>query len=198
MVNIFKRPWIETVKLRDLERERIKIDNEIQVISKEIERLEAEKKSLFRQGVGKSDIEKILLAEKIKDLDDDIKMKLRDYQRLIKQRRAVSNLIRLKKWEARLRERGVWEKIKNLSQQELLSRLSEVEITDRHFEENVDKINEVFATRAVVKLDSETQEIMRLWEKVEKEELTTEAVEERLAVKLEPGEREKEESRESA
>ena len=193
MVSLFKRPWIETVKLKDLEKERLKIDNEIQVISKEIERLEAEKKGLFKQGIGKSDIEKILLAEKIRDIDDDIKMRLRDYQRLIKQRRAISNLIRLKKWEARLKEKGVWDKIREMSQQELISRLSEVEITEKHFEENIDKINEVFATRAVVKLDSETQEILRLWEKVERAELSAEDVEEKLAVKLEAEKEKKEE-----
>lgn len=107
--NPFRRkPWIETVSKEELQRELVRVESHMQVLSREIQRLEEEKKKLFREGIGKSTIEKMLLAEKIRDLDAEVKVKLREYNRLLKHRRALANLIRLKEWEGRLKERGVW------------------------------------------------------------------------------------------
>ena len=185
--------WIDKVKVEDLERELVKLDNQIALLSKEIQRLEKKKKELFQEGIGKSDVEKLLLAEKIKDLDAQIKMHLREYNKLMKQRRALSNLIRLKKWEARLKDTGIWERIRNLEPQKLMEILSNVQFEDKLFESNIDKINEVLGGEALqVEVDEGTKEILELWEKVEKSELAPEAVEEELSVKLEPGKEEKE------
>ncbi len=188
-----ERPWIETVSVEELQRELMQLDNQITLLTKEIERLEKQKKDLFQKGVGKSDIEKILLAEKIKDLDAEVKMKLKEYNRLMKQRRALSNLIRLKKWENRLKEKGIWEKIKSVETDKLMQMLTNVEFTDKMFEENIDKINEVLGQEiASMEIDQSTKEILQLWEKVEKAELTPEVVEEKLSVKVEEKEEEKE------
>ena len=193
---IFKRKdWLETVKPEELEKERLRIDNQIQLLSREIQRLEKAKKDLFKQGIGKSEVEKLLLAEKIKDIDAEVKMKLKEYNSLMKQRRALSNLIRLKKWENRLKERGIWERIKSVEPERLIKALTEVEFQEDMFEKNVDKINEILGAQfARVEIDEATKEIMQMWEKVEKAELSPEAVEEELTVKLrEKGEEEEEE-----
>jgi len=188
------KPWIEVVKVEELQRELMQLDNQITLLSKEIERLEKQKKELFQKGIGKSDIEKILLAEKIKDLDAEVKMKLREYNRLMKQRRALSNLIRLKRWENRLKEKGIWDKIKSVDTDKLMQMLTNVEFTDKMFEENVDKINEVLGREfGTVELDQSTKEILSLWQKVESAELSPEAVEEKLSVKVEEGEEEEKE-----
>ena len=190
--------WIDRVKVEELERELIKLDNQISLASKEIQKLEKAKKELFQEGVGKSDVEKLLLAEKIKDLDAEIKMKLREYNRLMKQRRALSNLIRLKKWEARLKETGIWEKIKNVEPEKLMEALSNVQFEDQMFETNIDKINEILGREAMqIEVDEGTKEILELWEKVEKSELSPEVVEEELSVKLEPEEEKKEKEKET-
>ncbi len=192
------KSWIETVKVEDLERELMQVDNQIMLLSKEIERLEKQKKELFRQGIGKSDIEKLLLAEKIKDLDAEIKMKLREYNRLMKQRRALSNLIRLKKWEDKLKEKGIWEKLKSIEPDKLIRVLTNVEFEERLFEENIDRINQLLGEElARVEIDESTKEILRLWEKVEKAELTPEAVEEQLRVRVRAAEEEKEREKEA-
>ncbi len=192
------KSWIETVKVEDLERELMQVDNQIMLLSKEIERLEKQKKELFRQGIGKSDIEKLLLAEKIKDLDAEIKMKLREYNRLMKQRRALSNLIRLKKWEDKLKEKGIWEKLKSIEPDKLIQVLTNVEFEERLFEENIDRINQLLSEElARVEIDESTKEILRLWEKVEKAELTPEAVEEQLRVRVRAAEEEKEREKEA-
>ncbi len=192
------KSWIETVKVEDLERELMQVDNQIMLLSKEIERLEKQKKELFRQGIGKSDIEKLLLAEKIKDLDAEIKMKLREYNRLMKQRRALSNLIRLKKWEDKLKEKGVWEKLKSIEPDKLIQVLTNVEFEERLFEENIDRINQLLGEElARVEIDESTKEILRLWEKVEKAELTPEAVEEQLRVRVRAAEEGKEREKEA-
>jgi len=189
----FRKPWIEKVKVEDLEKEKLKVDNHILLISKEIEKLEKEKKELFRQGIGKSDIEKLLLAEKIKELDAEVRMKIREYRRLMKQRRALSNLIRLKKWEKQLKEKGIWEKIKSIEPDKLMQMLTEVEFKEAQFEKNLDKINEILgAEYAKIEVDEATREIMQMWEKVEKAELSPEEVEEKLTVKVAEKEEEKE------
>ena len=189
-----ERPWIESVSVEELQRELMQLDNQITLLTKEIERLEKQKKDLFQKGVGKSDIEKILLAEKIKDLDAEVKMKLKEYNRLMKQRRALSNLIRLKKWENRLKEKGIWEKIKSVETDKLMQMLTNVEFTDKMFEENIDKINEVLGQEiASMEIDQSTKEILQLWEKVEKAELTPDVVEEKLSVKVEEKEEEEKE-----
>jgi len=189
-----KKAWIETIKVDELEKEMLRIENHITLISKEIERLEKQKKELFRKGIGKSDIEKLLIAEKIKDVDAEIKMKLKEYNRLMKQRRALSNLLRLKKWESRLKERGIWERIKSIEPETLIKALSEVEFEEAQFEKNLDKINQILGAQyAAVEMDETTQEILKLWEKVEKAELTPEAVEEQLAIKVTAEEEEEKE-----
>ncbi len=188
-----RKDWIDSVKVEELERELIRIENQISLIGKEIQKLEKKKKELFQEGIGKSDVEKLLLAEKIKDLDAEIKMKLREYNRMMKQRRALSNLIRLKKWEARLKETGIWEKIKSVEPEKLMEALSNVQFEDKAFETNIDKINEILGREAMqVEVDEGTKEILELWEKVEKSELSPEVVEEELSVKIEPEEEEKE------
>jgi len=192
-----RKPWIEKVKIDDLEKERLQIDNQILLLTKEIKKLEDQKKRLFREGIGKSDIEKLLIAEKIKDIDADIKMKVREYNKLMKQRRALSNLIRLKQWESRLKERGIWEKIKSIEPEKLMQVLTTVEFEEAQFDKNIDKINEILGAEFTrVEVDESTKEIMKLWEKVEKAELSPETVEEQLAVKI--SEKEEEEEKEEA
>ena len=189
-----RKDWIDKVKVEELERELVRLDNQIRLLIKEIQRLEKKKKELFQEGIGKSDVEKLLLAEKIKDVDTEVKMKLREYNKLMKQRRALSNLIRLKKWEARLKEKGIWEKIKSVEPDKLMEALSKVQFEDQAFEQNIDKINEILgAEAAAVEVDEGTKEILELWEKVEKAELTPETVEEELSVKIEATEEEEKE-----
>jgi len=189
-----RKNWIEKVKVEELEKEIVVLDNQIQLLSKEIARLEEKKKKLFRQGIGKSDVEKLLLAEKIKDIDAEIKMKMKEYNRLIKMRRAMSNILRLKRWEKKLKERGIWEKIKDMEPDKLIEIFSSVNIEDEMIEKNVDKINEILgASLMEVEVDSSTKEILELWEKVESAELTPEAVEEELSVKVEAKEASEEE-----
>jgi len=182
---IKSKDWIEKMNVEDLEMERLRIDNQVNLLSKEIERLEKEKKELFRQGVGKSEMEKMLLAEKIKDLDSEIKMRIRDYNRLMKQRRVLSNLIMIKKHEQRLKEKGIWDKIKSLDQDKLLQILSQIQFKEEMFDRKLDEIIESLERPYVqIKIDESTKEIMELWQKVEKAELSPEVAEEKLAVKI--------------
>ena len=187
------KSWLETVRPEELEKELLRVDNQIEALGREIQRLEAKKKELFQEGIGKSNIEKMLLAEKIKDLDAEVKMKLKEYNRLMKQRRALSNLLRLKKWEDRLKEKGVWEKIKSIDPEKLMAILSEAQWEDRSFEENLDRIN-IMLTREFgsVEVDESTREILELWEKVENSELEPEKVEEKLSVRIGEKEEKKE------
>ena len=180
-----RRPWIESVSKEELQRELIRIESHMQVLMKEIQRLEEEKRRLFRQGIGKSTIEKMLLAEKIRDLDMEVKVKLRENNRLMKQRRALSNLIRLKEWEGRLKERGVWERIASTEPDRLIEMLSKVKFEEAQLDKNIDKINEILGeTLEPVEVESETKEILELWDKVEAGELEPDDVEKRLEARM--------------
>jgi len=194
--NPFKRkPWIESVSKEELERELVKIESQAQVLMKEIQRLEEEKKKLFRQGIGKSTIEKMLLAEKIKDIDMEVKVKLKEYNRLMKQRRAISNLIRLKQWEDRLKEKGIWDKIAKTEPDRLIEMLSKVKFEEAQLDRNLDKINEILGeTMEPVEVTGEAREILELWEKVEAGEFEPEEVEKRLEAKVKTKEEEEEEA----
>ena len=78
--------------------------------------------------------------------------------------------------------------------------LTNIEFEEKMFEENIDKINQILGAEfAKVEIDESTKEILQLWEKVEKAELTPEAVEEQLAVKVraEAEEEEKEKEKEA-
>ena len=184
--NPFKRrSWIETVSKEELEREKVRVESQAQVLMREIQRLEEEKKKLFRQGVGKSTIEKLLLAERIKDIDAEIKVKLREYNRLIKQRRALANLIRLKEMEGKLREKGIWDKLARTEPDKLIQALSEVRFEEPQLEKNLDKINEILGEAVEpVEVAGETKEILQLWEKVEQGELAPEEIEKELESKI--------------
>ena len=180
-----RRSWIETVSKEELEREKVRVESQAQVLMREIQRLEEEKRKLFRQGVGKSTIEKLLLAERIKDVDAEIKVKLREYNRLIKQRRALANLIRLKEMEDRLREKGIWDKLARTEPDKLIQALSEVRFEELQLEKNLDKINEILGEAVEpVEVAGETKEILQLWEKVEQGELAPEEIERRLESKI--------------
>ncbi len=181
------RSWIDKVRVEELEKERVNLDNQLLMLSREIENLEKKKKQLFKEGIGKSATEKMLLAEKIKDIDLEIKIKLKEYNRLMKQRRALSNLIRLKRWEARLKEKGIWEKIRSLEPDRLVEVLSRVEFEEELFDKNIDKINEILGEKAAkIEMDESTREIMELWEKVEHSELAPEEAEEMLKAEIKP------------
>jgi len=163
--------WIEKTKVEDLEKERLRIDNQIQLISREIEKLEKEKKELFKNGVGKTEIEKMLLAEKIKDRDSEIKMKIRDYNKLMNLRRSLGNLIMLKNWEYKLKEKGIWDKIKSMNPEELIKILSGIQFMESEFEKNIDKIKPEDCHNFVKEnysLERYAQNFLKLYEELKK------------------------------
>ncbi len=134
------KDWIDKVKIEDLEKERIKIEARANMVRRQIERLEAEKDRLYEYGKNLSDAEKIMIAEKIKSVEDEIATKQQEYRDLLRQRQALVNLVRLKKWEAQLKKKGIWEKIKNVDPEKLIDKLADAKLEKENFDKSVEAI----------------------------------------------------------
>jgi len=163
------KDWIEKTSLEELEKEKIRVETRAGMVAREIERLEAEKRRLFEYGKGKPESEKLMLAEKIKDLETEIAAKQEEYQRLLRQRQALSNLARLKKWEDKLKKKGIWEKIKKTDPEKLIDVLADIKFEEARFDEAIDAINAALGPKAGgFAADSRTREILKKWEDEEK------------------------------
>ncbi len=134
------RDWIDKVKVDELEKERIRIEARANMVLRQIERLEAEKERLYNYGKNVSEGEQIMLAEKIKNIEDEIATKQQEYSDLLRQRQALVNLIRLKNFEAQLKRKGIWEKLKKADPEKLLDVLAEVKFEKEAFDKSVEAV----------------------------------------------------------
>ncbi|MEB3852129.1 MAG: hypothetical protein LRS49_06095 [Desulfurococcales archaeon] len=162
------KDWIERVSIEELEKEMIKVETRANMVAREIERLQAERERLFEYGKGKPEAEKLMLAEKIKDIDAEIAAKQEEYQRLLRQRQALSNLARLKRWEAQLKQKGIWERLKSVDPEKLIDMLADMKFDAREFDKAIDAINAALGPQAGgFAADSKTKEILKKWKEAE-------------------------------
>ena len=115
--------WEKTVgdmSVDQLETERIKQQTEEKRRISQIESKEEKKKELFKQGAKESSIMKqAVIARQMKKLDADVKSLMGEQGILSKRIRLLNRLIRIKRNEAKLKEKGVWNAIKKMSAEEL-------------------------------------------------------------------------------
>ncbi|MCE4624386.1 MAG: hypothetical protein F7C35_00790 [Desulfurococcales archaeon] len=132
--------WIDKVSIEELEKERIRVETRANMVLRQIQRLEAEKERLYEYGKNVPEGEKVMIAEKIKNIEDEIASKQREYGDLLRQRQALINLIRLKRWEAQLKKKGIWEKIKKVDPEKLIDKLADIKFEKESFDQNVEAI----------------------------------------------------------
>ena len=158
------KDWIEKTSIEELQKERIRVETRANKILREIEMLEADKERLYDYGKGKTEAEQLMLAEKIKDIEAEIAAKQEEFQRLLRQRQALANLIRLKKWEAQLKKKGVWDKLKKLDPEKLIDMLADMKLEVENFDEAIRTINAAIGSPiGGYAADSKTKEIMEKW-----------------------------------
>ncbi|NJE08490.1 chromosome assembly protein [Thermococcus sp. M39] len=182
----FRKNPIEKLSLRELQEEEIRLRNRLERTKKEINNIERKKKQLFQEGVGADVLKKKMLAQEIKSLDMEQKLKLRDFMTAQRQYTLVKNLIIVKRYEKELRKVGIWDKLIKV-EPELLERfLIKVNLDGKEFDEMVSSLNRVFEMEIAefeATEDQTERELMEAWAKVEAGEADTEEVLEKIKEK---------------
>ncbi|NJE00916.1 chromosome assembly protein [Thermococcus sp. JdF3] len=180
----FRKNPIEKLSLRELQEEEIRLRNRLERTKKEIERIEKKKKQLFQEGIGADVLKKKMLAQEIKSLDMEQKLRLRDFTTAQKQYTFVKNLIVVKKYEKELRKIGLWDKLSKVEPEQLESVLVKVTLDGREFDEMVESLNRVFEMDIAEFEGTEDQterELMEAWARVETGEADIEQVASEIA-----------------
>ena len=180
----FRKNPIEKLSLRELQEEEIRLRNRLERTKKEIERIEKKKKQLFQEGIGADVLKKKMLAQEIKSLDMEQKLRLRDFTTAQKQYTFIKNLIVVKKYEKELRKIGLWDRLSKVEPEQLESVLVKVSLDGREFDEMVENLNRVFEMDIAEFEGTEDQterELMEAWARVETGEADVEEVTEKIA-----------------
>lgn len=188
----FRRNTIDKLKLAELREEEMRLKNQVERLRKDIMRLEKEKKKKFQEGVGADLIKKKMLAQEIKQLDMEAKMKLKTFLTLHKQYMFISNLVTLKRFERQLRKTPLWEKITSISPEQFESALIRVSLSGKAFEDVLDDLNRVFemGMPAPEEFEDESEkELFEAWSSVEAGTLDLETAEKIVSVERELEER---------
>lgn len=186
ILNRFRKNPIEKLSLRELQEEEIRLRNRLERTKKEINNIERKKKQLFQEGVGADVLKKKMLAQEIKSLDLEEKLKLKDFTTAQRQYTFVKNLIVVKKYEKELRKIGIWEKLSKVEPEQLENVLVRVSLDGKEFNDMVDSLNRVFEMEIAefeATEDQTERELMEAWAKVEAGEADTEEALEKIKEK---------------
>ncbi len=179
----FRKNTIDRLSLRELQAEEIRLKNRLERLKKDINTIEKKKKQLFQEGIGADKLKKRMLAQEIKGLDMEQRLKLKDFTTAQRQYTLVKNLIIVKKYEKELRKVGLWEKLSSVEPEQLEAALIKVNLDGREFDDMVSSLNRVFEMEIAEFEESEDEterELMRAWSQVEAGEADVEEAAERV------------------
>ncbi|WP_042698626.1 hypothetical protein [Thermococcus sp. PK] len=182
----FRKNPVEKLSLRELQEEEIRLRNRLERMKKEINNIERKKKQLFQEGVGADVLKKKMLAQEIKSLDLEEKLKLRDFTTAQRQYTLVKNLIIVKKYEKELRKIGIWDKLAKIAPEQLETALVKINLDGKEFDEMVNSLNRVFEMEVAefeATEDQTEKELLQAWAMVEAGEADTEEAFEKVKEK---------------
>jgi len=195
LIGRFKGNYLEKLSIRDLEGERIRLKSKLDRIKKEIKSLDRQKRQLFKEGVGADTLTKKMLAQDIKSIEMEMRLKYKSFQTYQKQFIFVNNLLIVKKYEKELKNIGMWNKIKNIQPEVLEAKLSNIILDGKEFDQTVENLNKVFEIR-IDEFDEETdsveKKLFEAWGQVERGEMDSEDVVNNLDLDVEEDEEDKE------
>lgn len=134
----------DRLKTRELREEEMRLENHIELARKDIQKIEKQKKDLFKQGVGADLIKKKMLAQQLKHLDMQAQMKIKAFMTMHKQYMFVSNLVIVKQYEKELKQSPIWSKITNIEPSKFENALINVNLKGKSFEDVLNNLNNVF------------------------------------------------------
>ncbi|HIP21856.1 MAG TPA: chromosome assembly protein [Candidatus Pacebacteria bacterium] len=188
---------IEKLTIRDLEGERIRLKSKLDRVKKEIKSLDKQKKQLFKEGVGADKLTKKMLAQDIKSIEMEMRLKYKSFQTYQKQFNFVNNLLIVKKYEKELKNIGMWDKISNIQPELLELKLSDIILDGKEFDQTVERLNKVFEMRIDdfdEEVDSTEKKLFDAWGQVESGDMEADDVVSNL--NLDADEEEKEDDEE--
>lgn len=165
-----KQNDINRIKISQLQEEEILLKNRINRLRKDLEEIEISKKRLFDSGVGADYLKKKMLAQELKQLDLNGKLKIKNFLTLHKQYMFVSNLITIKKYQRDLETTAVWNEIQKITPDAFESALIHVNLSGKTFENVVDDLNRIFAMDVAdseSSMDDAEKQMFDVWNKVE-------------------------------
>ncbi|UUX93738.1 chromosome assembly protein [Methanoplanus endosymbiosus] len=167
---LFKRNQFDKLKIPELQEEEFKLKSRINRLRKEIDKIEKEKKLKFSEGVGADLIKKKMIAQELKQLDMEAKLKVRNFMGMHKQYMFITNLIVIKKYQRELQKTQIWSKIQNISPEVFESSLIKVNLAGKGFDNVLDNLNQIFAMDIADSdsdLDDSEKEMFEIWNNVE-------------------------------
>lgn len=160
---------IDDIKLDDLRREKIRLDQEEAKLMRRVEEVEGEKEALFLKGKDEpSRRKKTVLARKIKELDGQAKNYDRTLAVLSQQIRVINGFVQLKENETLLKSAGISKLIYGMDLQTLQIYIERATV-DGAFQ--MDKFSEILGVLEErdglvggVKADEDIEEIVKAME----------------------------------
>ena len=135
---------VDRLDNRELKGEQMRLQNHIELARKEIQKIEKQKKDLFKQGVGADLIKKKMLAQQLKHCDMQAQMQMKQFMTMHKQYMFISNLVVVKQYEKELKQNKIWSKITNIEPSKFENALINVNLQGKSFEEVLNNLNGVF------------------------------------------------------
>jgi hypothetical protein len=129
---------------RELREEEMRLQNHIELARKDIQKIEKQKKDIFKQGIGADLIKKKMLAQQLKHLDMQAQLKIKGFMTMHKQYMFVSNLVVVKQYEKELKQNQIWSKITNIDPSKFENALINVNLKGKSFEDVLNNLNNVF------------------------------------------------------
>ncbi len=181
----FKKNPVDKLNTRDLQEEEVRLKNRMERLRKDINKIEKDKKQKFQDGVGADMMKKKMLAQEMKQLDTEARLKLKNFTTINKQYTFVSNLIVVKKYEQDLKKNKIWDKISNIGSENFEGALIHTSLVGKGFEDVLNDLNRVFemdiADFEAVEDEAETQ-LLDAWSSVESGAMDVDEVEQTLSL----------------
>jgi hypothetical protein len=170
VLDLFRKNPVSKLKLGDLQAEEIKLKNQINRLNKEINQLEKKKKDKFQDGIGADLIKKKMLAQEIKQIDMEEKLKYSNFVGLHKQFMFITNLVIIKKYEKNLQKTKIWDKITSIAPEKFEDALIKVNLSGKNFEAVLDDLNRIYEndiSEFDITADDAERQLLDTWASVE-------------------------------
>jgi hypothetical protein len=178
---------VDRLNTRELKEEEMRLQNHIELARKDIQKIEKQKKDLFKQGVGADLIKKKMLAQQLKHLDMQAQLKIKAFMTMHKQFMFVSNLVIVKQYEKELKQSPIWSKITNIEPSKFESSLINVNLKGKSFEEVLNNLNNVFEmslsdSSLEASTDDTEKQLLDAWSGVETGAIDVEAAQKLISM----------------
>ncbi|MBW9222748.1 chromosome assembly protein [Methanothermococcus sp. SCGC AD-155-C09] len=196
LIGRFQKNPIEKLTIRDLEGEKIRLKSKLDRIKSEIKSLDKQKRQLFKEGIGADKLTKKMLAQDIKSIEMEMRLKYKSFQTYQKQFNFANNLLIVKKYEKELKNIGMWNKISSIQPELLEAKLSNIILDGKEFDQTVEGLNKVFEMRIDEfdeEVDSAEKKLLEAWGQVESGEIEGEDIVDKLNLTNDEEEEEDEE-----